>query len=238
MKKVSLPKLLLAFAVFPTLIIGTVFFLQIDNSVTAEDISIYNEIVAEYSLPTIKADTTFEAQVNQVKLIQQTVLDFAPYHNGIPYCQRRSIKDVYEAGHGACYDKSYVIEKILVINGFKVRHASIYYCQENKSLLRTFFTSGSPSHAVCEVLTKRGWMLVDPLMKYVGLSKDSVPLTLKEIEKKVEDHTLSVVMPDEMQWNYAKPFFFLYGVYSRNGYLYPPYNFIPDYRANQLKYNF
>jgi len=36
---------------------------------------------------------------------------------------------------------------------------------------------------------------------------------------------------------YAKPFTFVYGLYSRHGYFYPPYNVIPDVNYGELLQN-
>lgn len=218
--------------------VSIVVGLSVDDSITEDDIEYQKIIAQEFKIGNYNGDTTFTKQIGRIRAVQNAIQAIAPSYKGIPTKQLRSIKQVYLAGYGACYDKSYVIEKMLRIDGFTVRHVSLYFDKEGNGFLSTFFKFGSPSHAVSEVLTSSGWVLVDPLVPYVGVTNNNKALGVEDIQHLINERNLDTVMPVAMQGNYANPFYFMYGMYSRNGYLYPPYLPIPDYHIRQFMYNF
>lgn len=229
---------ILAAVIMLLAIVSIVVGLSVDDSITEDDVRYQQIIVQEFKIGKYGGDTTFSNQIERIRAIQNAIQAIAPLYRGIPIKQLRSIKQVYLAGYGACYDKSYVIEKMLRIDGFKVRHVSLYFDKQNDGFLKTFFRLGSPSHAVSEVLTTNGWVLVDPLVPYVGVTQNSKAVGIEEVRNRINEKSLTQVMPIEMQGNYSNPFYFLYGMYSRNGYLYPPYLPVPDYHIRQFMYNF
>jgi arylamine N-acetyltransferase len=68
--------------------------------------------------------------------------------------------DLYEAKRGLCYDRSRAIEKVLSHLGFEVRHAAVYSTKKT-GRLAAFLTPKTQSHAVTEVKTEHGWLVID-----------------------------------------------------------------------------
>src|SRR3546814_7846634 len=93
----------------------------------------------------------------------------------------REPKDLYAVHSGECYDRSRSIEKLLRLAGFEARHVSVYSVPDGSSVLGALLTPGTSSHAVSEVLTQRGWMLVDSNARWIGL-KASQPISVEEIK--------------------------------------------------------
>src|SRR3546814_13565188 len=93
----------------------------------------------------------------------------------------REPKDLYAGQSGECYDRSRSIEKLLRLAGFEARHVSVYSVTDGSSVLGVLLTPGTSSHAVSEVLTQRGWMLVDSNARWIGL-KASQPISAEEIK--------------------------------------------------------
>jgi len=227
------------------LFLCTVFVLYyhaVDNSLTKEDrkyIPFYlNDVIPLPENPTYKDELTF------IISIQRSVLTIVPRYKGIPRGQKREPKELYISKTGLCYDRSRVIEKILRYSDFKTRHVSIYMTTETGSKIRSLITPGVGSHAVTEVLTKRGWLIVDSNAPWVSTDKNDQPIPLEYINLSIENS-----LP--IKWNkepplrapgvpsiYVQPFTFVYGLYSRHGYYYPPYNFVPDINYGEFFQNY
>jgi len=207
----------------------------VDNSLSEEDrqyIPLYLRNVE--SLP---EDRTFGDELEFIVSVQHSVLNIAPRNDGLPVGQKREPKELYEAKTGLCFDRSRVIEKIYRYFGLKARHVSIYSKVQTGSAIRSLITPGVPSHAVTEVLTKKGWLIVDSNAPWISTDKDNLPLSIKDIQLRIEKYI-------PIRWNrepaesiYTKPFTFVYGLYSRHGMFYPPYNFIPDVHYGELVQN-
>jgi hypothetical protein len=222
-------------------IMGILLFLvlssnEVDNSITEED----KRFIPNYleSIPPLEHESPYKEEIEIIKKIQDSVLTVAPNHEGLPYNTEREPKDVYVASKGLCYDRSRVIEKILRYSGFDTRHISMYSTTKTHSAFKSLMTPGVPSHAVTEVLTKRGWLVVDSNNRWLSIDSHGNPLSIAQIK-------LSIEGPDEIPWRhkppsiiYQEPFTFIYGLYSRHGKFYPPYNFIPDVNYEELLQNF
>ena len=221
-------------------IMGILLFLilssnGVDNSITEED----KRFIPNYveSIPHPEHDSTYTEELEMIKRIQDAVLTVAPHNEGLPYNTEREPKDVYLASKGLCYDRSRVIEKILRYSGFNTRHISLYSTSKTRSAFKSLMTPGIPSHAVTEVYTKRGWLVVDSNNRWISIDRHGNPLSIAQIK-------LSIEGPDEIPWRrhppnriYREPFTFIFGLYSRHGKFYPPYNFIPDVNYEELLQN-
>ena len=178
----------------------------------------------------------FEEEVALILRVQDRVLAVSPEERGIGLDQRRELSDLIRARHGACFDRSRAIETILRSYGFQTRHAAMYSTVETGSALRALTTPDNISHALTEVKTSRGWMIVDSKTRWAGLTSDGQPLDLAAIRAN----------PDR-KWNrnvlgslpeiYDAPFTWVYGLYSRHGRFYPPYDPIPDVNWGELAQN-
>ena len=218
-------------AVFAVVVLS---FHAVDNSLTEEDrqyIPMYLSGVAP-----LQENPTYEDQLSFIILVQRSVLNMAPRNVGLPFSQKREPKELYLAKTGLCFDRSRVIEKILRYSGFETRHVSIYSKEKTDSTIKSLITPGVSSHAVTEVLTKNGWLIVDSNEPWVSTDKNIQPVSIENIQQSVENS-------DRIKWGkepisiYLKPFTFVYGLYSRHGYFYPPYNFVPDINYGEFIQN-
>ena len=185
-----------------------------------------------------EAPTNFDAQVTTILAVQDAVLSTAPENKGIPLGKSREPRDLYEAKHGLCFDRSRAIEKILTHLGFEVRHAAIYSTKETGNRLKSLFTPRTPSHAVTEVKTERGWLVVDSNRRWIGLTRDGAPVDLARLKRSRKDQVWDARLEEKMSAILAEPFTYLIGLYSRHGRFFPPYAPVPDLDWAQLPYNF
>src|SRR3546814_15360519 len=82
------------------------------------------------------------------------------------------------------------------------------------------------------VLTQRGWMLVDSNARWIGL-KASQPISVEEIKAgespPEQGRPINPILPSE--------FTYIYGLYSRHGFFFPPYAQGPDVNWRELLQN-
>ncbi|REJ75487.1 MAG: hypothetical protein DWQ47_08410 [Acidobacteria bacterium] len=218
------------------LVVALLYAHSVSNEVTDEDRSSVREYLTDVEPP--QPGISFESDVEFIRMVQDSVLTVAPENKGIPFGQPREPKDLLEAKKGLCFDRSRVIEKILRIYGFETRHIFIYTTKATGSSLRSFITPGVGSHAVSEVRTAKGWLVVDSNDRWISLDSNGDP-------RGMEDLADSLFKGREVSWKeeppeiYTKlhPYTFVYGLYSRHGEFYPPYNAIPDVNYGELLYN-
>ena len=104
------------------------------------------------------------------------------------------------------------------------------------SVLGALATPDTLSHALTEVRTRRGWMIVDSKTRWAGLTADGRPIDLREVREKA-DQRWSEAVRAPLPEIYGAPFTWVYGLYSRHGRFYPPYNPIPDVNWAELAQN-
>ena len=209
---------------------------EVDNSITEED----KVFITKYleNISPLKSNRRYKEELEFITKTQSSVLKVAPYNEGIPFNAEREPKDVYLASKGLCYDRSRVIEKILAFSGFDTRHISIYSTKNTNSPFRSLSTPNISSHAITEVLTQRGWLVVDSNDQWLSIDTQGNPVSIAKIK-------LSAEGSGEISWRqkapnkiYKEPFVFIYGLYSRHGKFYPPYTFVPDVNYKELIQNF
>ena len=226
---------LLSLGICSICLVAVLFYNAVDNSISPIDKQyILKYLVEVRSLP---EKSTYEDEVNFIISVQRAVLNVAPRNEGILFGQQREPEELYEAKTGLCFDRSRVIEKILRHSGFDVRHVFLLSKEDTGSAIKAIMTVGAPSHAVTEVLTKSGWLIVDSNAHWVSTDSEGRPISIDKIQFGVE-HSVPV------QWGleppspiYAKPVTFIYGLYSRHGYFYLPYNVVPDVNYDELLQN-
>lgn len=178
----------------------------------------------------------FEEEIALILRVQDRILAVSPEERGIGLNQPRELQDLIRARHGACFDRSRAIETILRSYGFQTRHAAMYSTVETGSALRALATPDTISHALTEVKTSRGWMIVDSKTRWAALTSDGQPLSLDAIRANPERKWSSKV-PGALPEIYGAPFTWVYGLYSRHGRFYPPYNAVPDVNWGELAQN-
>jgi len=207
----------------------------VDNSLTEEDRQ-YIPIYLSDVVP-LPENPTYRDELRFIIAVQRSVLNIAPRNDGLPFGQKREPKELYTAKTGFCFDRSRVIEKIFRYSGFKTRHVSIYSKEKTDSAIKSLITPGVSSHAVTEVLTKNGWLIVDSNAPWVSTDTNDQPVSIDNIQLSI-DNSVHIKWDKEPPTSiYAKPFTFVFGLYSRHGYFYPPYNFVPDINYGEIVQN-
>src|SRR5680860_1366733 len=153
-----------------------------------------------------------------------------------PFDRPRELRDLYQARSGLCFDRSRAIEKILSSLGFEVRHAAVYSTKD-ASRLRAFLTPRTPSHALTEVKTARGWLVIDSNRRWIGLTRDGTPVDLDALRETKAQQAWDSRLKEPMSTILSGPFSYLFGLYSRHGRFYAPYTPIPDADWRQVLYN-
>lgn len=226
---------LLAIGIVFVCTIAILFYHAVDNSLSEEDRQYIPRYLKE--VPSLPENPTFADELAYIILVQRSVLNIAPRNDGLPLDQKREPKDLYVAKTGLCYDRSRVIEKILRYSGFETRHIFLLSTKDTGSAVKSLVTPGVSSHAVTEVLTKRGWLIVDSNDPWVSTDTINHPISIVEIQSSIEKSVA-------IQWSmkpptsiYVEPFTFIYGLYSRHGRFYLPYNVFPDVNYVELIQN-
>ena len=164
--------------------------------------------------------------------VQDAVLNAAPKDEPLPAGALREPRQLYEAGHGWCFDRSRSIEKGLQYLGFSVRHIAIYDVSKTGSALLSILTPQTRSHALTEVRTSRGWVVVDSNRRWVALDSAGDVWSIAELQ---EVANAGASFPEwseridvEMVDNFQAPITYLFGLYSRHGQYFPPFTPFPD----------
>jgi len=225
-----------AFGILVSVLILVMAHNAVDNSLTDEDVQFIPYYLENVS--TSLRPSSYYAELKLISDIQRSVLRIAPGNEPLPHDQRRELKDLYLAKAGLCYDRSRVIEKVLRYAGFKTRHIAMYSTTETGSAIRALLVPGGDSHAITEVLTSKGWLIVDSNAPWLSIDSNNRPVSSKQLQSQIRSSS-------PMSWRtppptkiYSRPFIVVYGLYSRHGGFYPPYNFIPDINYPEFAENF
>lgn len=166
--------------------------------------------------------------------VQDAVLTIAPRNEGLALSQLREPKDLFLARSGLCFDRSRSIEKILTYLGMEVRHVAIYATTE-RSTLAAILTPENASHAVSEVLTERGWLLIDSNARWIGLDADRKPVSVAGLRSRANRAGgWAIDSKKPINRIFVEDHTYIYGLYSRHGRFYPPFTPFPDVNYRQL----
>ena len=228
-------------------ILTILYYHSVDKTLTKDDY----EYIPKYliNVNQISKESTYKEELDFISSVQRSTIDIVSRAGSIPINQQREPKELYLAKVGGCADRSRLIEKILIYNGFKTRHFSMYSTEKTNSSIKSLITPKIKSHAASEVLTKKGWLVIDSNFPWIALDVNNNPLSIKKIQQSVDNSVdidwkkspLDVVQQRfEKGYEltiYTKPFVAVYGIYSRHGRFYPPYNLIPDINYGELIQN-
>ncbi|MFW5833133.1 MAG: transglutaminase domain-containing protein [Pseudomonadota bacterium] len=214
---------------------------SVSPAVTAEDRECLDAALAEAGYPGLLASrpAAFDDQLRAIQSVQDAALTLAPHDAAIPFGQPREPCDLWRLGFGQCFDRSRFLEKAFRELGLETRYAAVYSTARTNSRLKSLLTPGIASHAVVEVRTARGWMLVDSNMRWLGWTEDDHVVSLAELgaDPAVRQGPWNVRVSDPPSPIFEEPFTYVFGLYSRHGFFYPPYNRLPDISWSQLHYN-
>ena len=205
---------------------------SVSTNVVPEDRVYLDRLLTAASVDRARNRTDFAAELVAIRAVQRTVLVVAPGDSGIPYNRQREPRDLYEVGAGECYDRSRSIEQALRYAGFRVRHVFLLSMVKHGAF-GALVMRQVRSHAVTEVLTSRGWLVVDSNAPWVSLDHDGHPVSIADIT--TGDVVWDMEIPDEI---YKGPVLYVYGLYSHHGRFYPPYGWLPDVNYGELLEHF
>jgi hypothetical protein len=216
----------------------TLKYNEVDDRITTDDLPVLRHILGGDASPPHEAlpNESWPDQRARIARTVQQVMAAAPFRKDIPEGHLREPADVLRNGGGVCYDLSRLIEKALQMQGFRIRHVALYRKQPGKNLMQTLLTRRVISHAVSEVLTNRGWMVVDSVDGWLAQDAQQNPLSIEQLSANAALHA-SLSWSGQASKFYAEPFFPVYGLYARHGMFYPPFNHIPDVNYGQLLAN-
>jgi hypothetical protein len=231
-------------AVIITAVLGGVLAQnQVSSAVTEEDAIYVAKILQETGHGAVEqggaASRSFDEQINLIAAVQDAVLAVAPKDEEIPFDRGREPRDLYELRQGLCFDRSRVIEKALNYAGLRTRHVAVYSTAQTGSALKSLATPQVSSHAVTEVETARGWMVVDPNARWIGLTAAGRPFTLAALkaDPALAEAPNHPAAKDRINNIFRSDFTYVIGLFSRHGRFYAPYTPVPDVNWRQMLYN-
>lgn len=209
---------------------------NVDKKITEGDRQALKVMLQEagYQPKLQKTTEVFDKEIKDIRMIQDAVLKASPKLLKIPLKQTREPQDLLRIEHGQCSDRARSIEKGLKAIGFQTRFAAVFSREKTFTPPATMtIDSGYDlrSHAVIEVLTSKGWLIVDTNSRWLSLDENNDPVSLAELKDLPDKPGFkwSKSNQGEMYWIFKAPFTYVYGLYSRHGLFYPPFTpYIPD----------
>ena len=198
-------------------LIALMIFNNVSTSLDQQTVATFKNV---YKLSPLKNPHTFNDEISAIKIIQHKVLEIAPHKDGIPDYQPREPINLVNARHGFCFDRSRSIDKAVNFIGLPTRHVFLLYRQD-RNFFGAIFHYGQRSHAVTEVKTSKGWMLVDSNSEWVALNLLGQPVNADDTWKKANQFNNIPIYLKRPSWA-------IRGMYSRIGHQYYPYNLFPD----------
>ena len=207
---------------------------QVPVHITADDRAAIEAVVGLDLMRSDLNDASFEDQVAFIRSVQKRLQREILLDDEIPFGREREPVDLVERGSGLCFDRSRFLEKTFRMAGLRTRHVAVYPTAKERGW-RYMLQGGIPSHATLEVRTKRGWMIVDSNVPWVARAANGSPVSFPDIHDGI-DWLEPPVSGYEYYYNEGSTF--IYGLYSRHGMFYPPYNPLPDVNYRELLHNF
>lgn len=206
--------------IFLVMNVSLAFVTNVPSNVTKSDISVFRAI---FGLKKPEGLLTYAQEIELIRSVQALIIDRVPIGEPIPEYSDREPADLIRQNSGLCYDRSRTFDKVFLWLGFESRHIYILYLDhpetgEAMSFIRALFTKGIDSHAVTEVKTSEGWVMVDSNNKWISLSANGLPINVDHL------HEQQAQLPG-MPAYFNRRYIAIRGLYSRRGQFYRP--FIP-----------
>lgn len=234
-----------------------VLFLYGNKSVfnSQVDIQYIQKFVKDWQLnPNVQSvHQNFETEINFIHALQESVVLNVKSEEIALSCFG-DVPYYYKNLKGLCYDRAVLMEKILSYYGFSFRHIYAYFGKNGEMPSKlSIFKKGLASHALFEVKTKKGWMVMGTNADWIGITNKNEVLTIKELREKAKLGTLDLKYKEhtiDPFWKVSGANFrFIYGLYSRHGNFFsnsnmksssilPNIPLLPDYNSRMLFYNF
>jgi hypothetical protein len=196
-------RIIIFLIVFPVIAFFSVaFFNQFQVSPTPAEIKSILSVFPTASRIKTKADII--AIQNQVfDSLQLTEASFFPI----------DIKYDLKVRGGICFNRSLLLQKILILNGFRIRPIYLFFSLSGKTGVFDFLKSGIPSHSIFEVKVDGMWFVVRtnnrmefllPISEYLSSPNTPVPR-----------HTRYIRYLSNRHGKFIQPFFLpdIYGIF-------------------------
>lgn len=220
-------------------------FHNVDTTISEEDGLYISKILSDYQTEQNlkESKSLFDDQIDTILMIQKAALNTPPKSGLIDVRSPREPKDLYEAEAAYCGDRSRFMHKALRLYGFDVRYVTIMRNVKGQNKLQTLLSKGGGevrTHALVEVLTDKGWMVIDSRRQWVSLTQDNGSIGLKDIQKNgLKTYEWSERNTQEPWFLLGEDFYIFYGLYSRHGLFYEPYTpYVPDINWEEFLQNF
>lgn len=226
--------------------------------VSKDDKQYIQLFLADWKLnaPEDQIHQNLETELAFISAVQDSVI-YSVRHDSISFDSVGIVGCYYRGRRGQCFDRAILLEKFFTVAGFKVRHIYTFFNERSQKIRNLeIFKKGLTSHALLEVKTKKGWMVVGTNSNWIGMNKQGEILDLLQLRKQLVAGTLvlnkqpTIRVPFWEQLNIGAGFKVLYGIYSRHGEFFESVpvessmNYIgvgnpfPDYNLRMLLYNF
>jgi hypothetical protein len=200
-------------------VLGAIFVLSnVDTDLSKEDI----EAFSSAGLAPPLRPLTFAQEVTLIRDVQAIIMKKSPVKKGISRGLSREPADLFQHGYGTCYDRSRVLDKAYEHMGFEARHVFMLYRREDISFWRVLLSKGQLSHAVTEVKTSQGWLIVDSTSNWISVNQQGLPIDADHVS--IEAAQFGGGMPEYM----TRPAWAIRGLYSRHGRFFHKYSILPE----------
>lgn len=196
---------------------------HVSTSLEAGDVAVFEN---DLKIASLRHPKTFADEIVAIKEIQHRVFDKAPVGAGIPDFRPREPSDLMKRREGLCFDRSRTLDKALEFIGLPTRHVYLLYRHE-LGFVSALFRYGQASHAVTEVRTSKGWMLVDSNTEWIALTRDGNVVNADDVWKRATEFDAIPSYLKDSWWA-------IRGMYSRKGQFYPPYFIFPNLNLPDL----
>jgi hypothetical protein len=216
--------------IFVVVIVALSFITNVSTHVTKSDEAVFRTIL---KLEKPAGPLTYAQEIALIRSVQALIFDKVPHGEAIPDYSNREPEDLFKESSASCYDRSRTYDKIFSWLGWQTRHVFILYPEhpvtgETQSYVRSFFTKGpNNTHAVTEVKTSKGWVMVDSNSKWISIAANGLPINVDQL------HEQQAHLPGMPNY-FNKPYIAIRGLYSRRGHLYRP--FIPYPELNWVDF--
>lgn len=216
------------------------YYSRVDISLNDSDRSTVKSYLQHYNLPVLSHDN-YQSQIDFIEYINNLVTNNVKHERLVRTNEDLDVSNILDSAQGLCFDRSFVVEKILKYYGFQTRHIFLLNNADKKyKYLPALLQKNVQSHALTEVLTKNGWLIVDSSYAWIGLDEDNKPISFKKLrgDFKIKWKN-NIAKSSELYYsNGLKDISVFYGLYSRHGSFFKPFNLMPDIVYSEFLYNF
>ena len=170
------------------ILISTFFYQKNSNKLTSEDIRFITEYLSPIKQVKPKlnsnyaASLTFKEQTVLILQIQHIILKNSSIRESNMISPKNYPKGFIPKGSSSLH-YSFIFEKAFESLGFPTRHVTLYENKRGGVFLKKLFTNNLKNIEISEVLTKKGWLIVDSKNNWIGLTKNYCPISMERLKK-------------------------------------------------------